>query len=87
MSRFSPADLPGLTGAVPAAKAGAKIAGVATTPRPRARYTLGRDAAFTIPLARFLPARLMDGILAMSHRSRNPKPASTPAPESTGSPS
>ncbi|MEV0266815.1 SDR family NAD(P)-dependent oxidoreductase [Streptomyces sp. NPDC050617] len=73
--------------AVPAAKAGAKIARVATTPRPRARYTLGRDAAFIIPLARFLPTRLMDGILAMSHRSRNPKSAPTPAPESTGSPS
>ncbi|MFE6521388.1 SDR family NAD(P)-dependent oxidoreductase [Streptomyces sp. NPDC057794] len=71
--------------AVPAAKAGASIARVATTPRPRARYTLGTDAAFVIPLARHLPARLMDGILAMSHRSRNPKPA--PAPESAGSPS
>ncbi|MGC5562724.1 SDR family NAD(P)-dependent oxidoreductase [Streptomyces sp. FR-108] len=69
--------------AVPAAKAGARIAEVATTPRPRARYTLGADAAFVIPLARFLPARLMDGILAMSHRSRAPKPAPTPA----GSPS
>ncbi|NJQ02789.1 SDR family NAD(P)-dependent oxidoreductase [Streptomyces zingiberis] len=68
--------------ALPAAKAGAKIARVATTPRPRARYTLGRDAAFIIPLARFLPARLMDGILAMSHRSRTPEPA--PALESTG---
>ncbi|MEU6393966.1 SDR family NAD(P)-dependent oxidoreductase [Streptomyces sp. NPDC046939] len=67
--------------ALPAAKAGAKIARVATTPRPRARYTLGRDAAFVIPLARFLPTRLMDGILAMSHRSRNPKSA----PESAGS--
>ncbi|MFR9727810.1 SDR family NAD(P)-dependent oxidoreductase [Saccharopolyspora sp. MS10] len=71
--------------AAPAAKAGAKIARVATTPRPRARYALGRDAALIIPLARFLPARLMDAILAMSHRSRNPKPA--PAPEPAGSPS
>ncbi|CAM5729323.1 NAD(P)-dependent dehydrogenase (Short-subunit alcohol dehydrogenase family) OS=Streptomyces albaduncus OX=68172 GN=FHS32_001350 PE=3 SV=1 [Streptomyces griseoloalbus] len=73
--------------AVPAAKAGAKIARVATTPRPRARDTLGTDAAFVVPLARFLPARLMDGVLAMSHRSRNPRTAPTPAPESTGSPS
>ncbi|MGA4961464.1 SDR family NAD(P)-dependent oxidoreductase [Streptomyces pseudogriseolus] len=73
--------------ALPAAKAGAKIARVATTPRPRARYTLGTDAALVIPLARFLPARVMDGILAMSHRSRTTKTAPTPAPESTGSPS
>ncbi|MEU0753294.1 SDR family NAD(P)-dependent oxidoreductase [Streptomyces albogriseolus] len=72
--------------ALPAAKAGAKIARVATTPRPRARYTLGTDAAFIIPLTRFLPARLMDALLAMSHRSRNPKSAPTPAPESAGSP-
>ncbi|MFF9335659.1 SDR family NAD(P)-dependent oxidoreductase [Streptomyces albogriseolus] len=74
--------------ALPAAKAGAKIAKVATTPRPRARYALGTDAAFIIPLARFLPARLMDALLAMSHRSRKPKSAPTPpAPESAGSPS
>ncbi|MGA5347515.1 SDR family NAD(P)-dependent oxidoreductase [Streptomyces griseoincarnatus] len=63
--------------ALPAAKAGAKIAKVATTPRPRARYALGTDAAFIIPLARFLPARLMDALLAMSHRSRKPKSAPT----------
>ncbi|MGQ5228639.1 SDR family NAD(P)-dependent oxidoreductase [Streptomyces sp. yara] len=63
--------------ALPAAKAGAKIAKVATTPRPRARYALGTDAAFVIPLTRFLPARLMDALLAMSHRSRKPKSAPT----------
>ncbi|MFB7899996.1 SDR family NAD(P)-dependent oxidoreductase [Streptomyces xiamenensis] len=73
--------------ALPAANAGARIARVATTPRPRTRYTLGTDAAFIIPLARFLPARLLDGILAVSHRSRKQKPAPTPAPESVGSPS
>ncbi|WP_432747420.1 SDR family NAD(P)-dependent oxidoreductase [Streptomyces sp. JH002] len=73
--------------ALPAATAGARIARVATTPRPRTRYTLGTDAAFIIPLARFLPARLLDGLLAVSHRSRKPKPVSTPASESAGSPS
>lgn len=56
--------------AVPAAKAGAKIAKVATAARPRTRYTLGKDAAFIIPLARFLPARLMDKMLSASHRSQ-----------------
>ncbi|MFE1687378.1 SDR family NAD(P)-dependent oxidoreductase [Streptomyces albidoflavus] len=73
--------------ALPAAKAGAKIARVATRRRPRARYTLGTDAAFIIPLNRFLPARLTDTILTMSHRSRKPRSASTPAPESAGTPS
>ncbi|NGO74687.1 SDR family NAD(P)-dependent oxidoreductase [Streptomyces sp. YC504] len=61
--------------ALPAAKAGAKIAHVATTARPRTRYTLGMDAAFTIPLARFLPGRLMDRVLAMSHRSQRNRSA------------
>ena len=69
--------------AMSAARAGEKIARVATTRRPRTRYTLGTDAALIIPLARFLPARLMDGILAVSHRSRTP----IPVPESARSPS
>lgn len=56
--------------AVPAATAGAKIARAATTARPRTRYTLGMDAAFIIPLARVLPARLMDRVLSASHRSQ-----------------
>jgi NAD(P)-dependent dehydrogenase (short-subunit alcohol dehydrogenase family) len=56
--------------AVPAAKAGAKIAKVATKARPRTRYTLGMDASLIIPLARHLPDRLMDKMLAASHRSR-----------------
>ncbi|MER7171685.1 SDR family NAD(P)-dependent oxidoreductase [Streptomyces mesophilus] len=56
--------------AVPAEKAAAKIANVATKARPRTRYTLGMDAAFTVPLARHLPDRLMDNVLAASHRSQ-----------------
>ncbi|MFJ3019742.1 SDR family NAD(P)-dependent oxidoreductase [Streptomyces tendae] len=62
--------------ALPAAKAGARIAEVATIARPRTRYTLGRDAALTVPLARLLPDRLMDRVLAASHRPR--RPARTP---------
>ncbi|MCK1795034.1 SDR family NAD(P)-dependent oxidoreductase [Streptomyces sp. XM4193] len=69
--------------ALSAEKAGNKIARVATTPRPRARYTLGTDAAFIVPLARFLPARLMDAVLTRSHRPRNPEPTSAPEPMST----
>ncbi|WP_320778823.1 SDR family NAD(P)-dependent oxidoreductase [Streptomyces sp. CRN 30] len=57
--------------AVTAEKAGKAIAKATTTTRPRTRYTLGKDAAFVIPLARHLPDRLMDRILAASHRSRS----------------
>ncbi|MET8485590.1 hypothetical protein ABZV76_16905 [Streptomyces tendae] len=45
---------------------------MATTARPRTRSTLGRDAALTVPLARLLPDRLMDRVLAAGHRSRHP---------------
>ncbi|MFD5454824.1 SDR family NAD(P)-dependent oxidoreductase [Streptomyces olivaceus] len=54
--------------ALPAAKAGAKVARVVTTARPRTRYTLGADAAFIVPLARFLPDRLMDRVLTPGRR-------------------
>lgn len=50
--------------ALPADKAGAKIAAITTKKRPRARYALGTDAALTIPLNRILPTRLMDRILS-----------------------
>ena len=50
--------------AVTATKAATKIANITTAKRPRIRYTLGVDAAFTVPLNRILPARLMDRILA-----------------------
>ncbi|MFI5571229.1 SDR family NAD(P)-dependent oxidoreductase [Streptomyces sp. NPDC051740] len=61
--------------AMPAEKAGARIAEVVTKARPRTRYTLGMDAAFTVPLARHLPDRLMDRVLSASHRSRRNTPA------------
>lgn len=60
--------------ALPAEKAGAKIARITTTRRPRTRYTLGIDAAFVIPLNRILPARLMDRVLSASGRT-SPKSA------------
>lgn len=41
-------------------RAAAKIARIVTAKRPRPRYGLGPDAAFTLPMNRFLPARLMD---------------------------
>ncbi|WP_375501489.1 SDR family NAD(P)-dependent oxidoreductase [uncultured Jatrophihabitans sp.] len=57
-----------LRNAMPVEKAAAKIAKVATAARPRARYTLGTDAATVLPLARLLPAYVMDGILAATRR-------------------
>lgn len=67
-----------LASALPAADAAAKIATVATAARPRIRYVLGRDASTVIPLARLLPARLMDAVLARSRTRRsNPEHALT----------
>ena len=45
------------------------IADAITTKRPRTRYTVGRDAAVLVQLARFSPDRLLDRILR-----RNLKP-------------
>jgi len=50
--------------ALSAEKAGARIATIVTTARPRTRYTLGIDAAFVVPLNRILPTRVMDRMLA-----------------------
>lgn len=40
------------------------IATAATTPRPKTRYTIGRDAAVLTRLARILPDRALDRVLA-----------------------
>ncbi|MFI6062218.1 SDR family NAD(P)-dependent oxidoreductase [Streptomyces sp. NPDC051286] len=58
--------------AMPAEKAGEKIARITTKPRPRTRYTLGLDAAFTVPLAHILPGRVMDRVFAASRPRRTP---------------
>ncbi|PWC08478.1 SDR family NAD(P)-dependent oxidoreductase [Mycetocola zhujimingii] len=49
--------------AITADQAAKKIAKITTTKRPRTRYSLGPDAAFTLPMARFLPARVMDRVV------------------------
>jgi NAD(P)-dependent dehydrogenase (short-subunit alcohol dehydrogenase family) len=49
--------------AITAEKAAKKIARITTTRRPRTRYGLGPDAALTLPMARFLPAGLMDRVV------------------------
>jgi len=50
--------------AITAEKAAVKIVKIATAKRPRTRYHLGPDAAFTLPLGRILPARLIDRLVA-----------------------
>ncbi|MBV8788351.1 MAG: SDR family oxidoreductase [Mycobacterium sp.] len=52
------------------AEAAAKvIARVATASRPRTRYTVGRDAAILVRLARVLPDRALDRVVRLSLRS------------------
>lgn len=53
-----------LTRAITAEKAASKIARITTTRRPRTRYSLGPDAALTLPLGRILPARMIDRAVA-----------------------
>jgi len=54
---------------VPAAEAARIIADAITTKNPRTRYTIGRDAAVIVRIARLTPDRLLDRILR-----RNLKP-------------
>jgi NAD(P)-dependent dehydrogenase (short-subunit alcohol dehydrogenase family) len=57
----------------PAEVAGRIIADAATTRRPRARYTIGRDAAILTRVARILPDRVLDRVLAADLRPHFPK--------------
>jgi short-subunit dehydrogenase len=56
-------------GGVPAAKAATIIVDAITATKPRTRYTVGRDAAVLVRLARVAPDRLLDRLLR-----RNLKP-------------
>ena len=58
---------------VPAQAAAAVIAKAVTARRPRSRYTVGRDAALITRLARFLPDRALDRIIAVGLRPHYPK--------------
>ncbi|OZM74360.1 dehydrogenase [Amycolatopsis antarctica] len=51
------------------------IAKAVTTPRPRARYTIGRDSALITRLTRILSDRTLDRILAANLRRHYPKAA------------
>lgn len=61
----SAAHAPGGTSAADAALV---IATAVTAPHPRTRYTIGRDAALITRLARILPDRLLDRVLAAGLR-------------------
>lgn len=57
---------------LPPEKAALVIAEAVTARRPRTRYTIGRDAAILTRLARILPDRLLDRILAANLRPHYP---------------
>jgi NAD(P)-dependent dehydrogenase (short-subunit alcohol dehydrogenase family) len=58
------------------AEASAEVIAKAVTARkPRSRYTVGRDAAMITSLARFLPDRMLDRVLAAALRPHFPRPA------------
>jgi hypothetical protein len=57
---------------LPADKAGSIIAEAATVRRPRTRYTIGRDAALLTRLARILPDRVLDRVIAANLRTYLP---------------
>jgi short-subunit dehydrogenase len=54
---------------VSAESAARVIARVAAAPRPRTRYTIGRDAAILVRLARVLSDRFLDRIVRLNLRS------------------
>ncbi len=62
------------------ADAAAKVIAKAITARkPHTRYTVGRDAALITRLARFLPDRTLDRVIAAALRPHFPKEAPVPS--------
>jgi len=58
--------------ALPAEEAGRVIADAITSKRPRTRYTVGRDAAIVVLLAKCLSDRMLDSFLARSLKPHRP---------------
>ena len=58
---------------VAAEQVGRVIADAITSKQPHTRYTVGRDAAMIVRLARFLPDRMLDALLAHSLKAHAPK--------------
>lgn len=65
----------GTASGVSADAAARVIAKAVTTRRPRTRYTIGRDAARVIRLARILPDRTLDRVIAANLRRHYPNGA------------
>jgi NAD(P)-dependent dehydrogenase (short-subunit alcohol dehydrogenase family) len=63
---------------LPAEAAGRVIADAIISERPRTRYTVGRDAAIIVRLARFVSDRMLDSLLARTLKRRRPKAVPTP---------
>jgi NAD(P)-dependent dehydrogenase (short-subunit alcohol dehydrogenase family) len=57
---------------VPVEEAGRVIADAITSKRPRTRYTVGRDAAIVVLLARCLSDRMLDSLLARALKPHSP---------------
>ena len=60
---------------VPAERAAQIIADAATAKNPRTRYTIGRDAAVLVRLARVLPDRTLDKVARRALKPHYPAPA------------
>ena len=54
------------------------IAGAIVSKRPRTRYTVGRDAAMIVRLARCVSDRMLDTLLARTLKRHRLKPVATP---------
>jgi NAD(P)-dependent dehydrogenase (short-subunit alcohol dehydrogenase family) len=63
---------------LPAEEAGRVIADAIISKRPRTRYTVGRDAAIIVRLARCVSDRMLDSLLARSLKRHLPKALPTP---------
>lgn len=61
-----------LTNGVDASKAALTFAKAATDRKPKTRYTIGRDAALITRMARILPDRVLDRVLASALRPYYP---------------
>jgi NAD(P)-dependent dehydrogenase (short-subunit alcohol dehydrogenase family) len=59
--------------ALPAEEVGRVIAGAIISERPRTRYTVGRDAAMILRLARCVSDRMLDSLLARALKPHLPK--------------
>ena len=70
----------GTAGGVTADAAARVIAKAVTTRRPRTRYTIGRDAARVVRLARILPDRALDRVIAANLRRHYPVGAAAGPP-------